>query len=825
MGSIQVKGKSILIDGRETFLRSGEIHYFRIYKRNWRERLRQAKANCLNAIASYIPWDFHEPEEGDFDFDGRTLPERDLRGFLEMLKEEGLYFIAKPGPFINAEYIDGGHPRWMFERYPETISRRPGGEQAYWIGQGNHVPAQLDDTFLQLAERWYAQVIPLLAEYSIEQGGPIILHQPDNEMNLLFTCLDPNGSLFDPEVVGEEGRPGRFHRDLLEQYGSLEALNRRYGTGFAGIEEIRPQRPTGHPEGDARLYLDWMRFRMRYVYRYAHTLAQWTRQYGLEVPITYNEPINGFFRGPGNHAEFVRYMKDGGQDVFTTCHSYLRYAYHMDANGVPKTALRLESLKTQAADNPTIAIEVGAGWMTLDSVANYSNYPVHLRVLLGHGMDGYNYFIFASGDKGFSRTYVTDAYDLFADPVSAAGKEHEVYAMTGAFNRFVAQWEQELADTRKQYDVVIGLTGELYLMSQYAVEETAVFEDNMSGAGSLSASKAKSAVDSVEQLAKLLAMNNIQFAVMNLDYPNREPGFDELLIVPNDGSLSREAFRYLNEHGDRGGRVVLYPEVPCKDTDGNPAPGLAETLNYRKRREIPRFGMRAGDIGRRFMSMKELDGIPADQLTTMELPAGAEQIVSFEGETSAYRAPFRSGEALVMGFAPQFTGLDNVTALKLAVVPFLKRSRRCHTAQDRYHAVCRSGSRMSLVTVVNMTGCAGGDRVIVQTEGGALEFPRLSVLDVASLAALMLPVDAKLSYGTLKYCTSELVPLDDARRTWQATGAPGTEGEIAFDRPVQVVADGRQLEIREVDGLFIAVYGHGLKPIELFIEPPAESFS
>lgn len=821
MGMIQVKGKELLIDGRPTILRSGEVQYFRIYKHNWRERLIQAKANHLNAIASYIPWDFHEPEEGRFDFTGETLPERDLRSFLDMLSEEGLYFIAKPGPFINSEYIDGGHPLWMYEKYPETVSRRPGGEEAYWIGQGNHIPTQLGGKFLELAERWYAAVIPVLAEYSIERGGPVILHQPDNEMNLLFTCLDPNGSLFDNHVVGEPGKPGLFQAELLERYGSLEALNLRYGRGYAAAEEIRPQSSTGSRDGDTRLYLDWMRFRMRYVYRYAHTLATWTRRYGLKVPNTFNEPINGFFRGPGNHAEFVSYMQERGEDVITTCHSYLRYAYHMDTNGVPKTALRLESLKMQAPDHPTIAIEVGAGWMTLDSVANYMNYPVHLRVLLGHGMDGYNYFIFASGEKGFSRTYVTDAYDLFADPVSASGQEHEVYAMTGGFNAFAARWEQELTDTRKQYDVVIGLTGDLYLLSQYAVTETTVFEDNMAGAGSLSANKAKHAVDSIEQLAKLLTLNNIQFAVMNLDYPNRQPGFDEVLIVPNDGTLSAQAFGYVRAHGEQGGRVMFYPEVPVQDSDGNSRRELADALSFRKLRDIPRFGMQAGDIGRRFMTMPELDGIPADQLSTFILPADAQEVVSYQGDTSAYRSSFFNGEALVLGFAPQFTGLDNATALKLLLLPFLKRDRRCHTAADRYHAVCRSGPRMSLVTVVNMTGTSGADAVTVRRGETTVTFPKRSIFHVAPLTALMLPVDTKLPYGTLCYCTSELMPLDEARLTWQATGAPGTQGEIAFDCPVEVQVDEERIAVEVVEGLYIAVYTHGLKPLRIGVEPLA----
>ncbi|RAV06398.1 hypothetical protein DQG13_00710 [Paenibacillus sp. YN15] len=819
MGNIRIEGRTIQIDGREIVLRSGEIHYFRIYRNRWKHMLAKARANHLNTIATYIPWDFHEPKEGVYDFTGQTLPERDLVSFLNLASAMGLYVIAKPGPFVNAEYVDGGHPRWMYKQYPEAVSAKADGSPAFWVGQGNHVPQQLGDRFLELAERWYAQVIPLLAQFSIDKGGPVILHQPDNEMNLLFTGLDPDGSLFDRKVLGGENEPGLFQQSLLERFGSLEALNRRYGTACASLSGIHPKLQGADAEGRKRLYLDWMRFRMEYVYRYAALLAGWTRKYGLRIPNTYNEPINGFFRGPGNHAAFASYMKEHGEEVLTTCHSYLKYGYHMDANGLPKTVFRLEALKMQAPDRPAIAIEVGAGWMTLDQVPNHLNYPVHLRTLLGHGMDGYNYFIFASGEKGFSRTYVTDAYDLFADPVSASGEEHTVYRMTGEFNRFAARWERELAGTAKAYDAVIGLSPELYLLAQYAGDELAVFEDHSSGASALSANRSKQVVDSIEALAKMLTMSNIQFALMDLEAPNRESGFPELLIVPNDGTLSEEAMQYLMRHGEKGGRVVFYPEVPVRTPDGRDLSLLAAATGFRLRREIPRFGLRAGDIGRRFMQMKELDGIPADQLHTLELPPEGRCLISYEGEAAGYLHPFGSGQALVLGFAPQFTGMDNVESLKLLLLPLLAEGRAVCAEQDRYHTAVRGKEGFQLVTAVNMTGCEGNDRIRLRLpEGGQLEFPKRSRLYIAPLTARMMPVKVRLPYAELVYCTSELVPLDDGYTLWEATGTPGSSGEIAFDRPVRLLADGCLVPVTVQEGLHIGVYSHGLEPVSLRVE-------
>jgi beta-galactosidase len=56
--------------GRPIFLLSGEFHYFRVPKADWRQRMRLFKEAGGNCLATYIPWLIHEPEEGRFRFSG-----------------------------------------------------------------------------------------------------------------------------------------------------------------------------------------------------------------------------------------------------------------------------------------------------------------------------------------------------------------------------------------------------------------------------------------------------------------------------------------------------------------------------------------------------------------------------------------------------------------------------------------------------------------------------------------------------------------------------------------------------------------------------------
>ncbi|MBV5342691.1 beta-galactosidase, partial [bacterium] len=100
----EIKDENFVLDGKKVFLNSGEIHYFRIKKELWDTHLKLAKEAGLTTVSSYVPWAWHEPEEGHFDFDGHSCAERDLLGWIRKCKEHDLFCVLKPGPFILAEY-------------------------------------------------------------------------------------------------------------------------------------------------------------------------------------------------------------------------------------------------------------------------------------------------------------------------------------------------------------------------------------------------------------------------------------------------------------------------------------------------------------------------------------------------------------------------------------------------------------------------------------------------------------------------------------------------------------------------------------------------
>src|SRR5699024_2233244 len=109
MTSFQIGQEDFLLDGRPHQIISGAMHYFRIHPAQWAGRIATAKTMGLNAIETYVAWNFHAPTREEFRLDGQ----RDLRRYLQLIHEAGLHAIVRPGPFICAEWDNGGIPAWL----------------------------------------------------------------------------------------------------------------------------------------------------------------------------------------------------------------------------------------------------------------------------------------------------------------------------------------------------------------------------------------------------------------------------------------------------------------------------------------------------------------------------------------------------------------------------------------------------------------------------------------------------------------------------------------------------------------------------------------
>lgn len=147
-----------LYNGQATRIISGAIHYFRVVPEYWEDRLQKLLACGFNTVETYIPWNFHEPKKGQFQFNGMA----DVAQFIQIAGDLGLHVIVRPSPYICAEWEFGGLPAWLLAE-PELRLRCA------------------DPNYLNHVDDYYAELLPRLEPLLCTHGGPIIAMQIENE--------------------------------------------------------------------------------------------------------------------------------------------------------------------------------------------------------------------------------------------------------------------------------------------------------------------------------------------------------------------------------------------------------------------------------------------------------------------------------------------------------------------------------------------------------------------------------------------------------------------------------------------------------------------
>lgn len=154
----EIGASDFLLDGKPFRILSGALHYFRVHPDSWADRIEKARLMGLNTIETYVPWNAHSPRPGSFDTAGML----DLERFLREVADAGLYAIVRPGPYICAEWDNGGLPAWLF-REPDLGVRRN------------------EPRFMAAVEEYLSQVLRIVAPLQVDQGGPVLLVQVENE--------------------------------------------------------------------------------------------------------------------------------------------------------------------------------------------------------------------------------------------------------------------------------------------------------------------------------------------------------------------------------------------------------------------------------------------------------------------------------------------------------------------------------------------------------------------------------------------------------------------------------------------------------------------
>ncbi|HET6487917.1 MAG TPA: beta-galactosidase, partial [Spirochaetia bacterium] len=204
--SVLLDRNGIRIDGRYRVLLCSSVHYFRIPRELWKDRLQRVKDAGYTCVDLYFPWNFHERAPGRWDFSA----ERDAAAFLDLVTEVGLYAVARPGPYICSEWDGGAIPAWI-------------------LASGMRIRED-SEPFLTEVRGWYERIVPLIAAREVGRGGSVILFQVDNELDF-FDCPDPAA------YIGSLASLARKLGITVPVFGCAGQGSAERATGFApGVE-------------------------------------------------------------------------------------------------------------------------------------------------------------------------------------------------------------------------------------------------------------------------------------------------------------------------------------------------------------------------------------------------------------------------------------------------------------------------------------------------------------------------------------------------------------------------------------------------------------
>ena len=158
MSVLTYKGNKFFLDGEEFTIISGAMHYFRIPREYWKDRLLKLRECGFNTVETYTCWNLHEPQEGKFNFSGML----DLEAYIDIARELGLYVILRPGPYICAEWEMGGLPAWLLNYKDMTVRCN-------------------NELFISKVERYYNELLRRIVPKLSTNGGNIIMMQIENE--------------------------------------------------------------------------------------------------------------------------------------------------------------------------------------------------------------------------------------------------------------------------------------------------------------------------------------------------------------------------------------------------------------------------------------------------------------------------------------------------------------------------------------------------------------------------------------------------------------------------------------------------------------------
>lgn len=565
---IEVRDKQIVIDGEPRLLVAGEVHYFRVAREEWEQRIDLVVEAGCTAVSTYIPWLFHELPDGTIDVTGTTRPERDVAAFIDLCAERGLLFIARPGPFVMAELKNEGIPYRIYDEHPEVVPVGWDGKPAPTRTLDYLAPAFLAET-----AHWYDAIMPVLAPRLQPNGGNIVGVQLDNEVGMLAWVTNS------PDLT--DGLVADLGTWVTEHHGTG-----RYPVGpgdarWADLVRSPDESVAGRLRVDLGLFM-----RERFA-SYVTALRGLCEERDVrDVPFLIN--IHGTESGSGGPFPIgisqLASTYSGIPGMVSGSDHYLGAATSDTLTDLYVMNAFMDAVHDEHQPLTSLEFEAGTGDYSggIESQHDPSTVELKTRLCVAQGNRLINYYLLAGGINPPLEEAVGDGNDRLsftgerhgtAAPIGPEGQRGFAYDATARTARaMIAQQEWLSHMTEEHDDVALGLVLDAYATEYHHPDSALMAEvvDDLAahrGAGQR------------RFLARSLLLVGFRFGAVHLE--KRDPAPGSVLALASGRFMAAGVQQRVLDHVRAGGGLLYLGLLPERDLEGMPCTLLADGLGVR----------------------------------------------------------------------------------------------------------------------------------------------------------------------------------------------------------------------------------------------------
>jgi beta-galactosidase len=780
----------LLVNGKKFMLRAGELHYSRLGKDQWADRLSRMRKAGLNAVSTYFMWNWHETEEGSFDFTGKSHPRRDAAGYLDLVGESGLMLLARPGPWVCAEWLNGGLPQWLLDKHPEIMSLDSNGRITYRLDPHSPVVSYLHPVYLKYVEKWFDAFIPILDKFDAKYPDKLLLIQADNETCYGFHSI-PFEADYNPINIGsKELGEGLYQKWLRRKYREISALNRIYGRKYGDFREAEPPRSQPKSKGELLSVFDWTAFKEDTVTEFLGKIADMFKERGIKAPVYANEDMH--FRGPSNIYKKSRLLFEG-IDMYPNVLKDVREA-------TEKVTEPIEILKAQSPEKYPVCFEFQGGWFNAKIPVNTTH--LHQRLGFAHGLKGLSYYMWVGGTnpRGWGTTGESYDYDCAIQEDGTDGRRLPVMAR---FLGFLSANEEAIIESDKLAEIGIAYYHPYAYWCAPISTKPVGFTYNIGS----------------EQARLTLFETTLQTIRFNFDYFDLERVDSKvasrynLLIIPLYDFLDEYLQKEILNLAGSGATILIGPTIPLLGRNMEHCSVISDALKVKIAENVETDVVELKEYGKitvprvNVLKSEDDDTVPiAETLNTHQVCGCIRKI--------------GNGQIIVLGFLP--AKLENEKELKalheflsgLKVRPLAGSSKRNVSVVQR---ISSTGS--ALLFTSNLTNNDTETSITVVDPANLVDAKKpeqaiqIEDIMIAGRSAIVWPINLKTKLGYIKYLTSEIIGMDERKAdevTIRAWGYIGTNGQVLVDpgprkRKIQEkyvhTAKEQQLELKVGDGV------------------------